>query len=65
MSNEQLPIDDIDKLEIDDGDPEYKPPPEKSLVDLINADKQDESLQKYKEKLLGEATSGNIIFGNS
>lgn len=57
----------VDKLAINDDDEEvdsnYKPPPEKSIEELLSADKEDESLQKYKEKLLGDANSGKIIFG--
>lgn len=64
MSAEQLPTQDVEKLEIhDDVDSTYKPPAEKSLDDLMSFDQHDESLQKYKEKLLGEATSGKIVFG--
>lgn len=64
MSAEESSLPDVKNLEIlDDIDSSYKPPPEKSLNELLNADTQDESLQKYKEKLLGEATSGKIIFG--
>jgi len=39
----------------------YKPPPEKSLNEIINADKEDESLQKYKQTLLGAATKDVVI----
>lgn len=57
----------VDKLAIHDDDEidsNYKPPPEKSIEELLNADKEDASLQKYKEKLLGDANSGKVIFGN-
>lgn len=64
MSGDQINPEDVEKLDINDEiDSSYKPPPEKSLDELINADKEDESLQKYKEKLLGEATAGKIIIG--
>lgn len=59
--------DGVDKLGIHDDDEidsNYKPPPVKSIEELLNADKEDASLQKYKEKLLGDANSGKIIFGN-
>jgi len=59
--------DSVDKLAIHDDDEidsNYKPPPEKTIEELLNADKEDASLQKYKEKLLGDANSGKIIFGN-
>jgi len=39
----------------------YKPPPEKSLQDIVMADAEDESLKKYKEALLGHATSNEVI----
>jgi Rho GDP-dissociation inhibitor len=39
----------------------YKPPPEKTLEEIINADKEDESLKKYKEALLGNATKDEVI----
>ncbi|XP_077297207.1 rho GDP-dissociation inhibitor [Arctopsyche grandis] len=49
----------------DDGEVEvdstYKPPPEKSLSDIIAADPEDESLRKYKEALLGQAQQGLVI----
>lgn len=39
----------------------YKPPPEKTIDQILETDKEDESLRKYKETLLGEAKSGRII----
>ncbi|XP_051171067.1 rho GDP-dissociation inhibitor 2 [Leptopilina boulardi] len=39
----------------------YKPPPEKTIEQILEADKEDESLRKYKEALLGDAKSGNVI----
>ncbi|XP_013788870.1 rho GDP-dissociation inhibitor 2-like isoform X2 [Limulus polyphemus] len=39
----------------------YKPPPEKSLREIVEADQEDESLRKYKEALLGEATKEVVI----
>jgi len=42
-------------------DTTYKPPPEKSLNEMINQDQDDESLRKYKEILLGESTAGASI----
>lgn len=44
-------------------DPEssYRAPPEKSLNEIIEADKDDASLQKYKETLLGSATKVPIV----
>lgn len=42
-------------------DENYKPPPEKTLKDLLEADKEDESLRKYKEALLGEVAKEEAI----
>ncbi|XP_014259290.1 rho GDP-dissociation inhibitor 1 isoform X2 [Cimex lectularius] len=39
----------------------YVPPPEKSIEEIISADKEDESLQKYKQALLGAAKEGAVI----
>lgn len=67
MSDENIVKDDLEKLAIHNNeeiDLNYKPPPEKSIEELLNTDKEDESLQKYKEKLLGDANSGKIIFGS-
>lgn len=41
----------------------YKPPPEKTIEQILEADKEDESLRKYKETLLGEAKAGAIVVG--
>jgi hypothetical protein len=46
-----------------DVDQNYKPPPEKSLEEMLAQDANDESLQKYKEALLGKATQEKIILG--
>ena len=40
--------------------PGYKPPAEKKLEDIVNQDVEDESLQKYKEALLGEGAVGAV-----
>merc|ERR1712098_143144 len=40
-------------------DPNYQPPPEKSIDDMLQHDKDDESLQKYKAALLGGAVAGS------
>lgn len=39
----------------------YKPPPEKSLKEIVQADEKDESLRKYKEALLGPAVKEEVI----
>lgn len=44
----------------------YKPPPQKTLTEMIEADKDDESLRKYKETLLGSSAGGAaVIIGES
>ncbi|XP_075688569.1 rho GDP-dissociation inhibitor 2 [Rhinoderma darwinii] len=44
-------LEDDDELE---GKLTYKPPPQKSLQEIQELDKDDESLEKYKKSLLGE-----------
>lgn len=39
----------------------YKPPPEKTIEEIVATDQEDESLRKYKEALLGQAKEGKII----
>lgn len=39
----------------------YKPPPEKTINELLEIDQDDESLRKYKETLLGQAQTGPIV----
>lgn len=46
-----------------DAESTYKPPPEKSIEQILEADKEDESLRKYKETLLGEAKTGGVVVG--
>lgn len=41
----------------------YKPPPEKTIDEILKTDEEDESLRKYKEALLGSAQTGTIIVG--
>lgn len=52
----------VDALE-EELESDYKPPPEKSIEQILEADKEDESLRKYKETLLGEAKAGGIVVG--
>jgi len=48
---------DVDQLSLD-----YKPPPQKTIEEILEADKEDESLRRYKEALLGGAAAGqNVI----
>lgn len=39
----------------------YKPPPEKTIDEILATDQEDESLRKYKEALLGQAQTGTVI----
>lgn len=48
---------DVDEL---DSKLNYKPPPQKSLKELQEMDKDDESLIKYKKTLLGD---GPVVAG--
>lgn len=49
--------DDLEDLD----NPNYQPPPEKSLQEILDADKEDESLRKYKEALLGQLSKDAVI----
>ncbi|XP_023017826.1 rho GDP-dissociation inhibitor isoform X2 [Leptinotarsa decemlineata] len=44
-----------------DNETNYKPPPEKTIEEILQIDQEDESLRKYKEALLGQAQTGPII----
>lgn len=56
----RTPEDDTEEEEIKSS---YKPPPEKSIEEILSADQEDESLRKYKEALLGQAQTGPVIVG--
>ncbi|KDR12975.1 hypothetical protein L798_13180 [Zootermopsis nevadensis] len=45
----------------DENESIYRPPPEKTIKEILETDKEDESLRKYKEKLLGDAKTGTVI----
>ena len=47
----------------DENESNYKPPPEKTIEEILETDKDDESLRKYKEKLLGDAKTGSVVVG--
>jgi len=55
MADEELPRVDVEQ----DDDPNYKPPPERSIDDILETDKEDASLQQYKATLLGSAAAGS------
>lgn len=52
-------------LNEEEEDVNYKAPAERSLEEIIAADQEDESLKKYKEALLGQATKGNVVVDES
>ena len=57
--------DKAEDIDVEELDKNYKPPPQKTLEEILETDKEDESLRRYKEALLGgAATTGNIIVGN-
>lgn len=49
------PVPDVDE------ESTYKPPPQKSLEEMIQQDTDDASLRKYKETLLGNSASGAVV----
>lgn len=50
--------DDVENVE---NETSYKPPPEKTIEEILKIDQEDESLRKYKEALLGQAQTGAIV----
>lgn len=66
MSELEQPTPNVDSTQFEDDDDNkigYKPPPQKSIEELLKADQEDESLRKYKETLLGIAKEGEIVVG--
>lgn len=59
MSTENNPEIDVET------DENYKPPPQKTLEELLTLDQEDESLRKYKEALLGSQAEKIIIDANN
>lgn len=53
----------LESPDVEEVDSNYKPPPEKTIEEILAADKEDESLRKYKEALLGEAKAGAVVVG--
>ncbi|VDN01214.1 unnamed protein product [Thelazia callipaeda] len=51
----------IDDLTLDSEQENYIPPPQKSVSEIVAADADDESLNRYKQALLGQAKSGQVI----
>merc|ERR1711874_853039 len=46
-------------VDVEQEDENYQPPPAKSIDELLQSDKDDEALQKYKAALLGSAVAGS------
>ena len=59
MSEEAQAINPSESPEVPDGEGSYVAPAPKALTEIIAADTEDESLQRYKAALLGNAASGN------
>ena len=58
MSSEEIHEEDTHVEELESN---YVPPPQKTIGELLAADKEDESLRKYKEALLGKAVAETIV----
>ncbi|KAK3853419.1 hypothetical protein Pcinc_040044 [Petrolisthes cinctipes] len=52
---------DIEPVPDEDEPTNYRPPPEKTLDEMIAKDTEDESLRKYKETLLGGSVAGAVV----
>lgn len=63
MSAESTTTPDAEAMEGDLNCSMYCPPPQKSIEELLATDVEDESLRRYKETLLGEAKTKQIIIG--
>jgi Rho GDP-dissociation inhibitor len=63
MSADEVPggVGDVDDID----NPNYKPPPQKTIEEILQADKDDESLRRYKEALLGGAAAGTSVIVGS
>jgi len=62
MSDEGMTQTDIREIDDTDRDnPNYKPPPQKTIEEILAADQEDESLRRYKEALLGGAAASEVI----
>lgn len=53
MAEQQVEGEVEQEVETDENKPAYKAPAKKTVEDILQADKDDESLQKYKQTLLG------------
>ncbi|XP_033743927.1 rho GDP-dissociation inhibitor 2-like [Pecten maximus] len=61
VENVEQDVEDDDDI----GNPNYKPPEEKSMQEILEADKGDESLDNYKKKLMGETSIPVVLDENN
>lgn len=66
MAEDEVTPEQLAAMAVENEEPEpvnYKPPAQKSVKEIQDLDKDDESLRKYKEALLGPgiAESGNAV----
>ncbi|XP_076458778.1 rho GDP-dissociation inhibitor 1-like [Babylonia areolata] len=61
MAEQEEQVEAVAQEDENDDNPDYKAPAPKSLDEILQQDKEDESLRKYKEQLLAEAGSGEVI----
>ncbi|XP_059200108.1 rho GDP-dissociation inhibitor 1-like [Centropristis striata] len=60
MAEDEVPVEQLEAIAAENEEQEpvnYKPPAQKSLKEIHDLDKDDESLRKYKETLLGPGAS--------
>ncbi|OZC05233.1 RHO protein GDP dissociation inhibitor [Onchocerca flexuosa] len=58
---QQMDEKEMQNLELDSAQENYVPPPQKSVSEIFATDANDESLNRYKQALLGQAKSGQVI----
>ncbi|CAG0898796.1 unnamed protein product [Darwinula stevensoni] len=63
MSGDKESVPEVEAEE--ESDKNYKPPPQKTIDEMLAQDENDESLKKYKEALLGGAKTGSVIIDPS
>lgn len=47
----------------DDPSEHYRPPAQKSVEEIMATDAEDESLQRYKQQLLGGTDASRVVVG--
>jgi len=56
-TEDKTPVEELADIEHEE-DAGYQPPPEKTIDEMIQSDKDDEALTKYKAALLGDSVAG-------